>query len=219
MTSNGPRPDSTRSPKKICWARCCCSFPFPSKIPTATVIISTLCSRSSGTIRWWSKCATTVGPTKARCATLPRRTSPSAISISRMLGKAVAPSAQVTSHVGYVRLHGRNYEQWFDSDSGNDRYNYLYTQPELEKWKSSHRHHRRQGAEDVCCNEQSLRGQSRSQCASVEKHVARRIRAGSAKFAQPLLGVERNRVTEMNSVLQTRPTEWYSVPSSPGSSR
>jgi len=53
-----------------------------------------------------------------------------------MLGKAVAPSSQVTSHVGYARLHGRNYEQWFDSDWGNDRYNYLYTQPELEKWKS-----------------------------------------------------------------------------------
>jgi uncharacterized protein YecE (DUF72 family) len=52
-----------------------------------------------------------------------------------ILGKAVVPSAQVTSHVGYVRLHGRNYDQWFDSDSRNDRYNYLYTQPEIEKWK------------------------------------------------------------------------------------
>jgi len=52
-----------------------------------------------------------------------------------LLGKAVTPSAQVTSAIGYVRLHGRNYEQWFDSDSGADRYNYLYTQPELEKWR------------------------------------------------------------------------------------
>ncbi len=52
-----------------------------------------------------------------------------------LLGKAVVPSDRVTSPVGYIRLHGRNYEQWFDSDSGSDRYNYLYTQPELEKWK------------------------------------------------------------------------------------
>jgi uncharacterized protein YecE (DUF72 family) len=52
-----------------------------------------------------------------------------------LLGKAVTPSAQVTSPIGYVRLHGRNYEQWFDSDSRNDRYNYLYTRPELERWK------------------------------------------------------------------------------------
>lgn len=53
-----------------------------------------------------------------------------------LLGKAVVPSEQVTSPVGYVRLHGRNYEQWFDSDSGSDRYNYLYTQPELQAWKN-----------------------------------------------------------------------------------
>ena len=38
--------------------------------------------------------------------------------------------------MGYVRLHGRNYEQWFDSDSRNDRYNYLYTDPELRSWKT-----------------------------------------------------------------------------------
>jgi len=53
-----------------------------------------------------------------------------------MLGKAVGPSEHVTSLMGYVRLHGRNYEQWFDSDSRNDRYDYLYTRPELEKWKA-----------------------------------------------------------------------------------
>ena len=52
-----------------------------------------------------------------------------------LLGKAVVPTELVTSPVGYVRLHGRNYEQWFDSDSGSDRYNYLYTNPELQAWK------------------------------------------------------------------------------------
>ena len=53
-----------------------------------------------------------------------------------MLGKAVAPSEHVTAPVAYVRLHGRNYDQWFDSDSRNDRYNYLYTDPELRGWKT-----------------------------------------------------------------------------------
>jgi uncharacterized protein YecE (DUF72 family) len=51
-----------------------------------------------------------------------------------LLGKAVVPSELATSSVGYVRLHGRNYDQWFDSDSGADRYNYLYTGPELQAW-------------------------------------------------------------------------------------
>jgi uncharacterized protein YecE (DUF72 family) len=53
-----------------------------------------------------------------------------------LLGKAVVPSELVTSPVGYVRLHGRNYEQWFDSDSNADRYNYLYNQEELKAWKT-----------------------------------------------------------------------------------
>jgi uncharacterized protein YecE (DUF72 family) len=52
------------------------------------------------------------------------------------LGKAVEPTEHVTAPLAYVRLHGRNYEQWFDSDSRNDRYNYLYTRPELEGWKT-----------------------------------------------------------------------------------
>ena len=52
-----------------------------------------------------------------------------------LLGRSLAPTEHVTSGVGYVRLHGRNYEQWFDSDNRNDRYNYLYKPAELEKWK------------------------------------------------------------------------------------
>jgi uncharacterized protein YecE (DUF72 family) len=52
------------------------------------------------------------------------------------LGKAVIPSEHVTAPMAYVRLHGRNYDQWFDSDSRNDRYDYLYTDPELRGWKT-----------------------------------------------------------------------------------
>jgi uncharacterized protein YecE (DUF72 family) len=51
-----------------------------------------------------------------------------------LLGKAIGPTEYVTTPFAYVRLHGRNYEQWFDSDSRNDRYNYLYTMPEIKKW-------------------------------------------------------------------------------------
>jgi uncharacterized protein YecE (DUF72 family) len=52
-----------------------------------------------------------------------------------VLGRSLSPTEHVTSGVGYVRLHGRNYDQWFDSDDRNDRYNYLYKPAELEKWK------------------------------------------------------------------------------------
>jgi uncharacterized protein YecE (DUF72 family) len=56
-----------------------------------------------------------------------------------LLGRSLAPTEHVTSAVGYVRLHGRNYEHWFDGGSGSDnrddRYNYLYKPAELQKWK------------------------------------------------------------------------------------
>src|SRR5580658_8790463 len=52
-----------------------------------------------------------------------------------VLGRSLAPTEHVTAGVGYVRLHGRNYEQWFDSDKRNDRYNYLYSERELAGWK------------------------------------------------------------------------------------
>jgi uncharacterized protein YecE (DUF72 family) len=51
------------------------------------------------------------------------------------LGRSLAPTEHVTAPIAYVRLHGRNYDQWFDSDSRNDRYNYLYKEKELEDWK------------------------------------------------------------------------------------
>lgn len=48
---------------------------------------------------------------------------------------SIAPSAKVTSHVAYVRVHGRNYRDWFRKDAGPvERYNYLYTARELEPW-------------------------------------------------------------------------------------
>lgn len=52
-----------------------------------------------------------------------------------MLGKAIGPTEYVTSPLAYVRLHGRNYDKWFDCDSRDDRYNYLYTEAELRNWK------------------------------------------------------------------------------------
>jgi uncharacterized protein YecE (DUF72 family) len=51
-----------------------------------------------------------------------------------LLGKALAPSQIALGSIGYVRLHGRNYQQWFEHDHPHDRYNYLYSAPELERW-------------------------------------------------------------------------------------
>lgn len=49
--------------------------------------------------------------------------------------RSIGPSATVTSHTGYVRVHGRNYADWFRQGAGRDaRYNYLYAAHELESW-------------------------------------------------------------------------------------
>jgi uncharacterized protein YecE (DUF72 family) len=39
-----------------------------------------------------------------------------------------------TSPTGYVRLHGRNYKEWFTAKTVNDRYNYLYKPDQLKPW-------------------------------------------------------------------------------------
>lgn len=54
-----------------------------------------------------------------------------------IIGKSIAPSAEVTSALGYVRLHGRRYDTWFSDDPQlpqHERYNYLYTPEELQPW-------------------------------------------------------------------------------------
>ena len=45
------------------------------------------------------------------------------------------PTEHTTSDFSYVRLHGRNEEDWFRDDAGrNERYNYFYSLDELGEW-------------------------------------------------------------------------------------
>ena len=49
--------------------------------------------------------------------------------------KSIKPADLTTSPIGYVRLHGRNYHNWFrEKAPRDDRYNYLYSIDELEPW-------------------------------------------------------------------------------------
>ncbi|HSA95510.1 MAG TPA: DUF72 domain-containing protein [Acidobacteriota bacterium] len=53
-----------------------------------------------------------------------------------VIGESLGPSAvSTTPDFAYVRLHGRNYKDWFRDQAGRDaRYDYLYAQNELEDW-------------------------------------------------------------------------------------
>ena len=54
-----------------------------------------------------------------------------------LFANSIKPSAEVTSSIGYVRLHGRNYQNWFREEANVvERYDYLYARDELEPWIS-----------------------------------------------------------------------------------
>ena len=48
---------------------------------------------------------------------------------------SIKPGARGTGRVAYIRVHGRNYHDWFRKTAGRDsRYDYLYTAEELRPW-------------------------------------------------------------------------------------
>jgi len=52
-----------------------------------------------------------------------------------LFSKSIGPTAHATSRVGYVRVHGRNYKDWFRKKAPvEQRYNYLYRADQLEPW-------------------------------------------------------------------------------------
>jgi uncharacterized protein YecE (DUF72 family) len=54
-----------------------------------------------------------------------------------VIGRSLEPSEEITSSIGYVRLHGRRYDTWFSDDPEippHERYNYLYPAKELAPW-------------------------------------------------------------------------------------
>ncbi|HET6279116.1 MAG TPA: DUF72 domain-containing protein [Candidatus Polarisedimenticolia bacterium] len=51
------------------------------------------------------------------------------------IGSTLRPSGHVTSKLAYIRLHGRNGDNWFKSgESAAARYDYLYSMEELRPW-------------------------------------------------------------------------------------
>lgn len=53
-----------------------------------------------------------------------------------LMGRSMPATQRVTAPVGYIRLHGRNYDTWFAENAGADlRYDYLYAKNELLEWK------------------------------------------------------------------------------------
>jgi len=87
----------------------------------------------------------------------------------------VPPTSFVTSPVGYVRLHGRNREAWFDPEAGRDaRYDYLYRQEELEEWIGRIREVARRSGRTYVFMNNHLRGQAPANALQILSRLAGR---------------------------------------------
>ena len=78
-----------------------------------------------------------------------------------VFSRSIRPSAMTTSPVGYIRMHGRNYQDWFRDKAGRDeRYNYLYTLEELDPWLTRIKQVAKQTRETYVITNNHFRGQA-----------------------------------------------------------
>jgi uncharacterized protein YecE (DUF72 family) len=99
---------------------------------------------------------------------------------------SIRPAARATSPIGYVRVHGRNYRDWFRKAAGRDeRYDYLYTAKELEPWAERTRELQKDPiVHDVyVVNNNHFRGQAVANAAMLEAQVTgERVRVPETLF-------------------------------------
>ncbi|MBZ5500455.1 MAG: DUF72 domain-containing protein [Acidobacteriia bacterium] len=78
-----------------------------------------------------------------------------------VIGDSMEPSGRVTSRLGYLRLHGRNYRTWFEKDAGRDeRYDYLYTKAEIKEVSGRLRIMKQEADETYAITNNHFRGQA-----------------------------------------------------------
>jgi uncharacterized protein YecE (DUF72 family) len=78
-----------------------------------------------------------------------------------VFGHSIKPGTEVTSPIGYVRLHGRNYENWFrENAESHERYDYLYTKEELDAWLGRIHEVARQAHDTYVITNNHYRGQA-----------------------------------------------------------
>jgi uncharacterized protein YecE (DUF72 family) len=78
-----------------------------------------------------------------------------------VIGDSLGPSARVTARIGYLRLHGRNYQTWFQKDAGRDaRYDYLYSGTEIKEISGCLRKIKQDAEETYAITNNHFRGQA-----------------------------------------------------------
>jgi uncharacterized protein YecE (DUF72 family) len=78
-----------------------------------------------------------------------------------LIGDSIKPGARATARLGYFRLHGRNYENWFKKDAGRDaRYDYVYSKEEIRQLSNQVRKVQQNTEETYAITNNHFRGQA-----------------------------------------------------------
>jgi uncharacterized protein YecE (DUF72 family) len=101
-----------------------------------------------------------------------------------LFARSIKPSAQTTSRIGYVRLHGRNYENWFaENKSPADRYDYLYSPEELAPWVDNIKEVARHAQETYVVTNNHFRGKGIVNALEIKSLLAGKPVPGPASLA------------------------------------
>lgn len=78
-----------------------------------------------------------------------------------VIGDSLGLSARATARIGYLRMHGRNYDAWFEKDAGRDaRYDYLYSEAEVKEVSKHIRALKQSTEETYAITNNHFRGQA-----------------------------------------------------------
>ncbi len=78
-----------------------------------------------------------------------------------VIGNSMKADERATAPLGYFRLHGRNYQNWFKEDAGRDaRYDYLYSKNEIHQLSDRIRKVQQTTEETYAITNNHFRGQA-----------------------------------------------------------
>ena len=102
-----------------------------------------------------------------------------------LFANSIKPSAEVTSSIGYIRLHGRNYQNWFREEANVvERYDYLYSRDELEPWVNRIKEVAQKAKQTFVITNNHARGQSLANAFEIMAQLEEARVPGPAKLIE-----------------------------------
>jgi len=118
------------------------------------------------------------------------------------IGRSLGPSDKAIGTVGYVRLHGRNYQDWFRENAGRDaRYDYLYSEKELDPWLDAIARIKESSCETYVIANNHFRGQAAVNALQIKSKISKK------KVQAPTSLVERYPVLEKVTTPASKPPQ------------